>query len=448
MGKYFGTDGIRGEANKDLDVLLLTKLGLAIGVFLHNKTKKRKPKVVLGSDTRLSGYMIRSALSSGLTAMGVDIEFVGVIPTPGVCYLTRTKKADLGIMISASHNPIKDNGVKLFGSNGEKLNDDLEKEIEELIDSDITEYVPATNMGRVTFMEEDAILYRTFLKSTTKTSFKGYKVVIDSANGASYRIASKVFQSLGAETVVINNIPNGRNINVNCGSTHPETLQEVVKLYKADLGLAFDGDADRLIAVDEKGQLIDGDLIIAMLAIYLKKHNKLQDNTVVTTVLSNMGFEEYLNDNGIKLERSNVGDRHVLEKMRSLKINLGGEQSGHIIMLDHNTTGDGILAGIQLFSLLVESKQTMSELVSKIKLWPQQMESIHLDNKEDKKILDNKDVKEYIDAKIKELGNNGRVLIRPSGTEPLIRVMVEAKTNDLVAKYLKDLIKYIESKIV
>lgn len=447
MSKYFGTDGIRGEANKDLDVILITKLGLAIGKFLHQRITTRKPKVILGSDTRLSGYMIRSALSSGLTAMGVDIEFVGVIPTPGVCYITRTKKADLGIMISASHNPIKDNGIKLFDENGNKLNDLLEEEIEKLIDSNINDYVPATNMGRVTFMEEDAMLYRSFLKSTTKKSFKGYKIVIDTANGAAYRIASKVFQGLGAEVVVINNIPNGRNINVNCGSTHPETLQGVVKLYNAHLGLAFDGDADRLIAVDEKGNIIDGDLIIALLATYLKKHNRLNNNTVVTTILSNLGFEKYLNDNGIALKRSNVGDRHVLEMMRENNLNLGGEQSGHIIMHDYNTTGDGILAGIQLFSLLVESNKTISELVAEVKLWPQKMDVINLKNKEDKNILQREDVIEKIELEKKKLGSDGRILIRPSGTEPVIRVMVEAKSQELVEKYMQTLLNYLKELV-
>ena len=329
--KYFGTDGMRGEANKDLTIDLVTKLGLALGYYLKkNKKGKNKPRIILGTDTRISGYMIRSALSTGLNSMGVHIDFVGVLPTPGVCYLTRKLKADAGIMISASHNPVKDNGIKIFSQNGYKLPDSIEEELESLMEKtdELIQYqMPGDDLGRFTYIEDDMRIYLDFLSSTVKRDFKGLKIVIDAANGAAYRVASKIYQRLGAEIIVINNIPNGKNINVNCGSTHPELLQEIVKVYNADLGLAFDGDADRLIAVDHTGKIVDGDLIIAIIAGYLHKKGLLNDNKVVTTVLSNMGFEKYLDQQGIGLIRANVGDRYVLEKMKEFGLNIGGEQS-------------------------------------------------------------------------------------------------------------------------
>lgn len=452
MGKYFGTDGMRGEANKDLNIDLVVNLGLAIGRYLQLNTRdtSKKPLIVLGTDTRISGYMIRSALSTGITAMGVNIKFVGVIPTPGVSYLTRYLDADFGIMISASHNPIKDNGIKIFSNNGEKISDVVEKELEDFMDKrdEILKYsVSGDNTGRFTFTEEDVEQYRRFLKKTVKTSFKGYKVVIDAANGAAYRVAAKVFQSLGADVIVINNIPNGRNINVNCGSTNTKILREVVKIYNANIGLAFDGDADRLIAVDENGNEIDGDQIIGLIAVYMKKNNLLNDNTVVTTVQSNMGFEKYLKKHNIKLIRANVGDKNVLEKMRLNALNVGGEQSGHIVLTDYNTTGDGILAGLQLFSLLITSKKTLSELVSEIKLWPQKMVNIKLDNKEQSKILDDSNFKERIEQEISKIRKYGRVLIRPSGTEPLIRIMVEAEDENKVDEYLEKLVNIVKEYI-
>ena len=328
--KYFGTDGMRGEANKDLTIDLVTNLGLALGYYLKKHKKGTgKPKVILGSDTRISGYMIRSALSAGLTSMGVNIDFVGVVPTPGVSYLTRKLKADAGIMISASHNPVKDNGIKIFSSNGYKLPDSVEEKLEELIenrDKVLQNQVEGDNLGRFRYVEDDMRIYLDFLQSTVKGDFKGMKIVIDTANGAGYRVASKIFQRLLADVIVINNIPNGKNINVNCGSTHPELLTEVVKAYNADLGLAYDGDADRLIAVDHEGNIIDGDLIIAIIAQNFKNKGLLNDNKVVTTVSSNMGFEKYLDDHNIGLIRANVGDRYVLEKMKEYGLNLGGEQ--------------------------------------------------------------------------------------------------------------------------
>ena len=441
--KYFGTDGMRGEANKDLTIDLVTNLGLALGYYLKkNKKTEGKPKIILGTDTRISGYMIRSALTAGLNSMGVHIDFVGVLPTPGVCYLTRKLNADAGIMISASHNPVKDNGIKIFSQNGYKLPDEVEEELERLMEDReelLRHQVSGDDLGRFKFIEDDMRIYLDFLSSTVKKSFKGIKIVIDSANGAAYRVASKIYQRLGADIIVINNIPNGKNINVNCGSTHPELLQEVVKVYKADLGLAFDGDADRLIAVDHTGNIIDGDLIIAIIAQSLQKRGLLNDNKVVTTVLSNMGFEKYMEEKGIGLIRANVGDRYVLEKMKEFGLNLGGEQSGHILMLDYNTTGDGILSSIQLVSAVLESEKTLNELVKDIKLWPQDMKNITVSKEKKENWETDKELSDFIKVKEKETNGKGRILVRASGTEPLIRVMVEAETQELVDRYVKEL---------
>ena len=450
--KYFGTDGMRGEANKDLTIDLVTNLGLALGYYLKKHKKGTgKPKVILGSDTRISGYMIRSALSAGLTSMGVNIDFVGVVPTPGVSYLTRKLKADAGIMISASHNPVKDNGIKIFSSNGYKLPDSVEEKLEELIenrDKVLQNQVEGDNLGRFRYVEDDMRIYLDFLQSTVKGDFKGMKIVIDTANGAGYRVASKIFQRLLADVIVINNIPNGKNINVNCGSTHPELLTEVVKAYNADLGLAYHGDADRLIAVDHEGNIIDGDLIIAIIAQNFKNKGLLHDNKVVTTVSSNMGFEKYLDDHNIGLIRANVGDRYVLEKMKEYGLNLGGEQSGHIIMLDYNTTGDGVLSSIQLVSAIMESGKTLNELVKDIELWPQDLQNVVVSKEKKQSWETNKELMDFIKMKEKEIEGNGRILVRASGTEPLIRVMVEAETQEIVNKYMSELIDKVKELLV
>ena len=450
--KYFGTDGIRGEANRDLNIDIVTNLGLALGYYLRkNKTTEGKPKVILGTDTRISGYMIRSALSAGLTAMGVNIDFVGVLPTPGVSYITRHLHADAGVMISASHNPIKDNGIKIFSSLGYKLSDEVEEEIERLMDDRdflMENLVYGEKLGRFTYVEDDMKMYRKFLQSTVKTSFVGYKVVVDTANGAAYRVAANVLQNLGAEVVVINNTPTGKNINVNCGSTHPEKLCEAVKLFEADMGIAYDGDADRLIAVDEKGIVLDGDIVVSILAMNLHSKGMLNSNKVVTTVLTNMGVEKYLEDNNIRLIRSNVGDRYVLEKMRTYGLNLGGEQSGHVIMLDYNTTGDGILTSIQLMQAFIESDKKLSELREEISLWPQDMVNIIVD-KEKKKTWDkNEKLIKFIEEKEKEIHGLGRILVRASGTENLIRVMVEAKEEGVLNKILNELVDKVKEELV
>lgn len=450
--KYFGTDGIRGEANKDLNIDLVTNLGLALGYYLKQNIKEeRKPKVILGSDTRISGYLIRSALTTGLCAMGINVEFVGVFPTPGISYLTRELSADAGIMISASHNPIKDNGIKIFSNLGYKLSDDIEEEIEKLMDN--REFLMKNlsyeeKLGRYIYVEDYMKMYRKFIVNTVGIKFNGYKVVIDTANGAAYRVASKVFQSLGAEVIAINNTPNGKNINVDCGSTSPKKLSQAVKIFEANMGFAYDGDADRLIAVDEKGQILDGDIILSILSQNLYEKKKLNSNKLVTTVLTNMGVEKFLEDKGIRVLRSNVGDRYVLEKMKEFGLNLGGEQSGHLILFDYNTTGDGVLSSVKLMEAVIESGKTLSELREEIPLWPQKMANIKVSKEGKENWKNNKELMDLILEKEEEIQGQGRIIVRASGTENLIRVMVEAKDEKLLDKILLELVDKVRKELV
>ena len=383
MRKYFGTDGIRGEANRELTVDIALRLGYALGYYLKRENPdKKKIKVIMGCDTRISGYMLRSAMLAGLTSMGVYVDFVGVISTPAVAYLTKAKKADAGIMISASHNPAKDNGLKVFAGNGYKLPDEVELEIERLMDDPtiLANPIAGDKVGKFKYAEDEYYSYRDHLLASVNGDFSGMKIVVDTANGSAYRIAKDVFLALGAEVVLINDAPNGTNINVRCGSTHPEILTKVVVGYEADLGLAYDGDADRLIAVDRHGNIIDGDKIIATLAMGMKRKGELKENKVVTTVMSNMGFENYLKENGIELLRANVGDRYVLEKMIEHNVAIGGEQSGHIILLQYATTGDGVLTSLKLVEALRDEKKYLDEMVGDIKDWPQKLVNVVVDN--------------------------------------------------------------------
>ncbi len=449
--KYFGTDGIRGEANKELTVDLTLRLGYALGHYLKKKNPdKKRIKVILGTDTRISGYMLRSALFAGLTALGVDIEFIGVLPTPGVAYLTRKKSADAGIMISASHNPAKDNGIKIFGPNGYKLPDSVELELEALMDNmeEITKNtVAGDKVGKFRYSENDYYLYRDYLLSTIEGDFSGMKIILDVANGAAYRIAKGVFSKLGAELVVVNDVPNGTNINVKCGSTYPDILSKVVVGYEADMGLAYDGDADRLIAVDGKGNIIDGDKIIAILAKRMKKEGKLNDNKVVTTVMSNMGFESHLGEVGIDLIRANVGDRYVLEKMKSHGLNLGGEQSGHILMLDYNTTGDGVLTSLHLVQAIRDEGKSLAELVEDINDWPQRLINVKVDNSKKNKWSMNNVITNFIEQKEEEMSGLGRVLVRTSGTEPIVRVMTEGKEEEMVNRVAEEIAEIVKNEL-
>ena len=404
MGRYFGTDGIRGEANRELTVDKALRLGYALGYYLkNNNPNEEKIKVIMGSDTRISGYMLRSALTAGLTSMGIYIDFVGVIPTPGVAYITKIKNAKAGIMISASHNPAKDNGIKIFNSEGYKLSDEIENQIEDYMDNldeILANPLAGDKVGKFKYAEDEYFQYKNYLTQCVEGNFKDMKIVLDTANGAAYRTAKDVFLDLRAELVVINDAPNGRNINVKCGSTHPEILAKVVVGYEADLGLAYDGDADRLIAVDKFGNVIDGDKIIGILSLGMKQNGKLKNNKVVTTVMSNIGFEKYLKENNIELLRANVGDRYVLEKMIAEDVVIGGEQSGHIILKDYATTGDGVLSSLKLVEVIRNTGKDLHELVSAIKDAPQTLINVKVDNSKKNTWDKNEEIMSFInDAK-------------------------------------------------
>lgn len=450
MRKYFGTDGIRGEANRELTVDIALRLGYALGYYLKRENPdKKKIKVIMGCDTRISGYMLRSAMLAGLTSMGVYVDFVGVISTPAVAYLTKAKKADAGIMISASHNPAKDNGLKVFAGNGYKLPDEVELEIERLMDDPtiLANPIAGDKVGKFKYAEDEYYSYRDHLLASVNGDFSGMKIVVDTANGSAYRIAKDVFLALGAEVVLINDAPNGTNINVRCGSTHPEILTKVVVGYEADLGLAYDGDADRLIAVDRHGNIIDGDKIIATLAMGMKRKEELKENKVVTTVMSNMGFENYLKENGIELLRANVGDRYVLEKMIEHNVAIGGEQSGHIILLQYATTGDGVLTSLKLVEALRDEKKYLDEMVGDIKDWPQKLVNVVVDNNKKNIWNKNKNITDFIAQKEKEMEGLGRVLVRTSGTEPLVRVMVEGKEMNMVEKVVNEIAEVVKKEL-
>lgn len=452
--KYFGTDGIRGKANIfPMTADFALQVGLAIAKILkHND--HRKTSVVIGKDTRLSCYMLESALTAGLTAGGVNEVFlIGPIPTPGIAMLVRSMRCNLGIMISASHNPYYDNGIKLFDSNGIKFPDRIEEEIEEAIDEGMVNNLP-TDGGIGRAWRSDNYIYQQRYIEYVKSSFpknldlQGIKVVVDCANGATYRVAPTVFWELGANVVRIGCQPNGLNINDGYGSTKPQVLQKVVVEEKADLGIALDGDGDRIIVVDEKGRLVDGDLIIGNLAKNMLENGKLRNNTVVVTQMSNLGLELYLRGLGLNVLRTAVGDRYVAEAMREGDYNLGGEQSGHIILRDYSTTGDGICCGLQVMALLQLARRnnrkiTLSSLMNIYEKVPQRLENIAFDAKRQNP-LELEEVKQCINACAEGLGESGRVFVRKSGTEPLIRVMVECRDEKKLNETMEKLCKKIE----
>ena len=437
MGRYFGTDGVRGVANSELTPELAYKLGRA-GAYVLTQGKTRA-KIAVGKDTRISGDMLEAALIAGIASVGVDIVRLGVIPTPGVAYLTRALQADAGVMISASHNPVPDNGIKFFGGDAFKLTDAQEAQIEELLDSaeDTLPRPTGEAVGRVLEQKDAAELFTAFQKSTLRNRFDGVKVVLDCGNGAASALAGDVFRSLGAEVVALNAEPTGTNINVGCGSTHPEVIQEAVVKHGAQIGLSFDGDADRLIAVDEQGQIVDGDYTMAILGKAMKARGELKNNTVVATVMSNIGFLKAMREQGIEVVRAAVGDRYVMEEMRKGDFVLGGEQSGHIIMLGHNTTGDGLLTALQLTDIMVESKQPLSELRSIMQSFTQVLVNVRVATKDGWK--ENEAIQAAIRNVEELLGVDGRVLVRPSGTEPLIRVMAEGPEEDTLRQYVNDI---------
>ena len=443
MGKYFGTDGFRGEANVVLTVEHAFKVGRYLGWYFGQDHKAR---IVIGKDTRRSSYMFEYALAAGLTASGADAYLLHVTTTPSVSYVVRTEDFDCGLMISASHNPYYDNGIKVINSEGHKMEAEVEAKIEAYIDGEIDEIPMATkdDIGRTIDYAAGRNRYIGHLISLATRSFKDMRVGLDCANGSASSVAKSVFDALGAKTYVINNEPNGVNINTNCGSTHIEVLQEYVKEKHLNIGFAYDGDADRCIAVDENGNVVDGDRIIYVCGKYLMEQGKLKDNTVVTTIMSNLGLYKACDKIGMKYEQTAVGDKYVYENMLKNGYVLGGEQSGHIIFSKHARTGDGILTSLMVMEAIIEKKQTLGTLADEVKIFPQLLKNVRVKDK--KTALDNAAVQAAVEKTAEELGTDGRILVRESGTEPVIRVMVEAASDEICEKYVDSVVKVIESE--
>lgn len=445
MGKYFGTDGVRGIANEQLTPELAFKIGRCGGYALAGNVAK--PTIIIGRDTRISGHMLSSALTAGLLSIGANVITVGIATTPSIAYLTRQLGADAGVMISASHNPFEDNGIKFFGHDGYKLSDETEAMIEQLLDAD-SEHLPrptGKNLGKVTDQEDAKSLYIDHMTSVVNCRFDGLKIVLDCAHGAAYEMAPRIFSELGAELVVIGASPDGLNINDRYGSTQPENLQAEVVKHGAHLGLSFDGDADRLIAVDETGALLDGDHILCICGSMLKEQGLLKNNLIVTTVMSNFGFFRSLEQMNIQSLTTGVGDRYVMEAMRDGGYNFGGEQSGHIIFLDHNTTGDGILSGLKLAETMLASGKKLSELKQMMTQYPQIL--INIKGVDKSKLQDDQTINEAIVAAEQQLGSDGRVLVRPSGTEDLVRVMVEGPDEAEITSIANKLATTVEERL-
>ena len=435
--KYFGTDGIRAPSNSPkLNGLTMMRLGMSLGKIFTNG--EHKHRVVIGKDTRLSGYAIEQSITSGLLSMGLDVLLLGPIPTPGVAMLAKSMRADLGIMISASHNTYLDNGIKIFDKNGNKLSDETELEIEKLMDSSIEEYlVSPEKMGRAKRLEDANARYIEFQKNTfpKKINLEGLKIVLDCANGAAYKSAPIILWELGAEVIAIGVNPNGLNINHECGSTHPENMAKKVVEEKANLGICLDGDGDRIIICDEKGKIIDGDQILALLALHWKKYDQLSSNAIVATSMSNLGLENILSKNNINLHRANVGDRYVKEMMLDINANIGGEQSGHIILRDFIATGDGMITALQVLRIIIEKNQLSSDILNVFEPIPQKLLNFNI---ADGSILkENKTIK-MIDSCKSMLGSEGRIFARMSGTESLLRVMIECKSSLILDKVIQE----------
>ena len=446
MRTYFGTDGIRGTANKHpMTVEIAMKVGQAVAYIFKNKGKKHK-KILIGKDTRLSCYMLENALAAGISSMGVDVMLVGPMPTPAISFLITSMRADAGIMISASHNPYCDNGIKIFASDGFKLPDEQELSIEKLMDSSdmLSQRPTGKDIGRAWRIDDALGRYIVFLKQTfpKNMTLDGVKIVLDCANGATYKVAPLVFEELGADVIKLNVSPNGLNINDNCGALFPDNLRKIVLETRADIGIALDGDGDRVIVVDEKGNQVDGDHIMAICCEDLLKQGKLNRNTLVATVMSNMGLEVAMERLGCKLMRTKVGDRYVVEAMREGNYNFGGEQSGHLIFLDHITTGDGILSSLQLLSVMLRTGTPLSELSQIMSTFPQVLLNVRV--KEKRNTDEIPGLKEFEQKMLSELSGKGRILIRPSGTEPVIRVMVEGEKENKISSIASDLCQYIE----
>lgn len=449
MGRLFGTDGARGIANTELSCELAMKIGRAAAMVL-TENLSHKPKVLIGMDTRASSHMLCSAISAGLCSVGADVLILDVVPTPAVAFLVKEYNYDAGVMISASHNPCEYNGIKIFQHNGYKLPDELENEIEEIIldESKIPPVVVGGDVGRIHFSSSAVDDYIFHLAMTSDGNFKGMKIALDCANGSASVSARALFTRLGAECYIINDTPNGVNINDNCGSTHIDSLKNFVLEKKCDIGFAFDGDADRVLIVDERGELVDGDKIIAICAKYLKQNGQLSNNTAVVTVMSNMGFFKFCEKNGINCVKTKVGDRYVLENMVANDYSIGGEQSGHIIFLDHATTGDGQMSAIQVLNVIKRTGLKISELADEMEVYPQVLVNVRVSNYGKTRLEKDKEVQLAIKEASEELGDEGRVLVRVSGTEPLVRVMLEGQDYEQI-KYLADCIaKVVEERLV
>ncbi len=448
MGRLFGTDGVRGVANSELTPELAFKLGKA-GAHVLSESNKSKPVVLIGKDTRISGDMLEDALSAGILAVGGNVIKVGVLPTPAVAYLVRHYNADVGVVISASHNPFEYNGIKFFNGEGFKLDDDIEDQIEDIIirNTDVNSHITGDKLGRCLDADEDALEhYAKYLTETVDCDLTGKKIVLDCANGAAYKVAEMVYKMLGADITVIGNKPDGLNINQACGSTHPEKLQAEVVRQGAFIGLAYDGDADRLIAVDELGRIIDGDKLICICAKMLKDSGELKDDKVTATVMSNIGFHKYLENLGCSVDVTAVGDRYVLERMLETGCVIGGEQSGHIIFRNHSTTGDGILSSLQLVKAVLASGKKASELSDEIEIYPQVLKNAKVKNENKNKYKNDPEIVEAIAKVEAEMEGSGRVLIRPSGTEPLVRVMIEGQDVNHITELAQDLAKLLTKR--
>ena len=446
MGRLFGTDGVRGIANEELTPLLAMQLGQA-GAYVLTKEKEHKPTLMVGCDTRISGDMLANALMAGACSVGANVVYVGVVPTPAVAYLTRKYKVDAGVVISASHNPVEFNGIKFFDGNGYKLPDSLEDEIEELIKSGMKDvkFPVGSGIGKIKYRTDAKEEYINHSIRAVNVDLKGMKIVVDCAEGAAYYTSVEALKELGAEVVAIHNNPDGTNINANCGSTHMEELMARVVYEKAKVGLAFDGDADRLLAVDENGELVDGDQIMAIVGNYLKQQGKLKNDTIVATVMSNLGFFLMAEKNRIHMEQTKVGDRYVLERMKEIDASLGGEQSGHVIFLDGNTTGDGLLSALHLLQVIVETGKPLSELKKVMEVLPQALINARVPNHKKEKYMEYPEIAETIKNLEQQFAGEGRVLIRPSGTEPLVRVMIEGKDQKLIENEARKLAELIQN---
>lgn len=446
MGKYFGTDGFRGEANVDLTVEHAYKVGRYLGYYYGKQHEDGKAHVVIGKDTRLSSYMFEYSLVAGLTASGADVYLMHVTPTPSVSYIVRTGDFDCGIMISASHNPYYDNGIKVINGQGYKLEAAIENEIEQYIDGELGEipFAKRENIGKTTDYTMGRNRYIGYLLTIPTRPFKGMRIGLDCANGASYLVAKSVYDALGAKTYVINNEPNGTNINTDCGSTHIDKLQAFVKEKGLDVGFAFDGDADRCLAVDDKGEIVDGDKILYVCGRYLKDKGELNNNTIVTTIMSNLGLYKALDKKGINYEKTAVGDKYVFENMMEHGHSIGGEQSGHIIFSKYATTGDGVLTSLMIMETILGRKVKLSELFHSLTIYPQLLVNVKVSSKE--AVMNDADVVKLNDEIAAELGDDGRLLLRQSGTEPVIRVMVEAATDELCEKYVYKMVDLIKAK--